>query len=175
MKILKNIKHIFAIISLSLILLFTCILWLFSDFLTPINYFFTYRTQINATSQDLIYKHKSQASNNIVIVEIDEKTLNHYNSQQELSTLTIGKDQYAQVVKNLTAWGAKAIAFDIIFQNKDDNDHAFIQAMKDHGNVVIGTTTPNNEASESCVPDAENANIVTCSNTPRSNYGEIDW
>lgn len=132
MKIFKNFKHIFFIIAISLTLVFVMTKYLFADFLVPINYFFTYRTG-NDAPQDIIYAHKSEPSKNIVMIEIDEKTINELMSASDYSMLTIGKTVYAEVVENLKRLGAKSIGFDIIFQNPDteENEKKFLDAMLD--------------------------------------------
>ena len=142
MKIFANIKHIFFIIAISLTILFGTYAFLGRDFIAPINYFFTYRTTAGAEIQDFIYKPTLAPSDNIVIVEIDETTLNNLNSQSEYSMLTIGKDEYTRLMKFLKAAGAKAVGFDIVFQNADKHEKEFAEAMLDFENTTIATLKP---------------------------------
>ncbi len=181
MKIFANIKHIFFIIAISLTILFGMYAFLGRDFIAPINYFFTYRTTAGAEIQDLIYKPQLAPSDNIVIVEIDEATLNNLNSQSEYSMLTIGKDEYTRLMKFLKAAGAKAVGFDIVFQNADKYEKEFAESMLDFENTTIATLKPkktNNSLWEytlnDCSGDGDIENL-TCPFTPRGVYSKIRW
>ena len=95
MKNLRNIKHIFAIILISLFLLFGAFFVFGRDFFVPINYFLIYRSgKVDADGknykliedrrdiwQDMIYKPKLAPSDKIAVIAIDEKTLNYYNAK----------------------------------------------------------------------------------------------
>jgi CHASE2 domain-containing sensor protein len=51
--------------------------------------------------QDYFYRHTLAPSEDIVIIKIDEKTLNETQSQGNLKTLTIPKSTYATLVEKL--------------------------------------------------------------------------
>lgn len=197
MKKIENIKHILIISLVTLFLIFGAFFTFASDFFVPINYFFIYRTgQISETNinerawQDKIYKHTFTPSKNIVVVTIDEKTMNYYNSKavssSDYSMLTIPKSDYIQFMNNLKVTGAKGVAFDIIFQNRDKDENGFVSALLENGNAVIATTLPRwntNSLSTgnavnsltSCTTDQDSENIITCNGTPRSVYGAVKW
>lgn len=145
MNFLKNFKHIFWVFALVLLIIFGICTIFGRNFLVPLNYFFGYRSGQEATFQDIIYKPKTVAGDDIVVVEIDEKTLNFYNSTSEYSMLTIGKDKYRDLVQILEENGAKAIGFDIIFQNKDAFEKDFIEELEKHKNVTIAVSIPDNQ------------------------------
>lgn len=107
MRNFRNIKHIFFIIAISLTLLFVAYLFVFSNFITPLNHFITYRA--NESWLNTIHEHKLTPSKDIVIVEIDEKTTNELMNGANKSMLTISKFHYGKLVENLQTLGAKAI------------------------------------------------------------------
>lgn len=129
MKFLQNIKHIFIISVICLGLLFGSYFLLGRDFFVPINYFLMYRTGTNAGFQDVIYKHKSEPSDAITIIEIDDATMNYYTSGTEYGMLTIPKSDYANFMHSMKSFGAKGVGFDIVFQNRDKDEQNFIKSM----------------------------------------------
>lgn len=84
--------------------------------------------------------------------------------------LSIPKSVYANLTDILTRFGAKGIAYDIVFQNADDEEQSFIDALKRHPNTVIATTQPDGVV---CLPHPDTS--LTCSGTPRSVYDAIPW
>lgn len=105
MQILKNLKHIFFIIVLALTLLFGGVLLLGRDFLFPINGYFIYRTgdvteyhgeeeKTHTIWQDNIYRHTLTPSENIVLVTIDDASINALQVRHNGSMLTIAKSVY---------------------------------------------------------------------------------
>ncbi len=183
----RNIKHIFFIIAICLTILFGSYKILFKDFLPKINYFFTYQTgkQTNGenTLQDFIYKHNLAPGKNIVIVEIDEETIDSLGGKSDYSMLTIGKDKYAKLVEIINSYGAKAIGFDIVFQNPDPEHEAlFVETMKKYGNVTIGIAEPNVTNAQLgktnidiCSGNTDDIESLTCPWTPRAIYRDIRW
>lgn len=102
---------------------------------------------------------------------IDENTVNTLQAQNSLRMLTIPKSTYATLTEILIRLGAQGIAYDIVFQNADETEEVFVEAMKQHPNVIIATTEP--QGAVMCIPHADTS--LTCSGTPRSVYGSIPW
>lgn len=171
-KILRNIKHIFAIIVISLSMLFGSVMLFSGDFNSSINGFFLYRTG-SGTWQDYFHRHRLAPSKDIVIIKIDEKSLNaiQAGSQSELRMLTIPKSTYANLVSKLSDAGVKGIAFDIVFQNKDTTEGELIQVLKAKKNTVIGAAV---STDNTCTSD-ESDGSVTCIGYPRMSYAGIPW
>lgn len=160
MQFLKNLKHIFFISLLSLAILFGSVLLLFSDFLVPMNYFLIYRTGAGATFQDTIYTHSLEPSKNIVVVEIDEHTINTLQAKNELQMLSIPKKYYEHLVRILRSYNARAIGFDIIFQNADSTEADFIATLEASDDVTIGTLSADKKELK-CIEDADGS-TKTC-------------
>ena len=102
MKKLRNLKHIFVIILISLTILFGYIMIFADEFNDGINGYFIYRTS-NGTWQDIIHKHTLRPSaSDIVIIKIDERTLNGIqNNENDLKNLALTKKTYSDLIKNL--------------------------------------------------------------------------
>ena len=106
MKKLKNLKHIFSITLISLLVTFGSIYMIPDNLKDELNGIFIYRTSSVTNGhawQDYIYKHTLKASSSdIVIIKIDEKTLNSIqNNPNDLKNLTLTKRTYSDLVKNL--------------------------------------------------------------------------
>lgn len=172
MKFFQNIKHIFIISVICLGLLFGSYFLLGRDFFVPINYFFVYRTGSSATFQDAIYTHKSEPSDAITIIEIDDDTMNYYTSGTEYNMLTIPKSDYADFMHSMKSFGAKGVGFDIVFQNRDKDEQDFIKSMTEFGNTVISFAKAE---SDSTLTDNHNDGILRVANTPLSIYKNIKW
>lgn len=177
----RNIKHIFFIVAICLTILFSSYIYVFKDFIAPINYFFTYQTG-NNNWQDYIHEHNLEPGKNIVIVEIDEKTINTLGGKSEYSMLTIEKDKYKELVTRLNKLSVKAIGFDIVFQNPDIYETDFAETMKNAGNVTIATLQPNaknhqngNVTIDNCSGNPDNLEDLICPDTPRAVYKDIRW
>lgn len=101
MKFFRNLKHIFLASVLSLMIIFSSILILGDEFTHSLGGFFIYRTG-GGVWQDNIYTHSLVPSTDkIVIVKIDEKTLNELQAKGNLKNLTIPKSIYAILVEKL--------------------------------------------------------------------------
>lgn len=140
MRKLKNLKHIFVIILISLSLIFGIIFMFADEVNDSINGFFIYRTS-GGTWQDYFHVHTLRPSaKDIVIIKIDERTLNGtQNNANDLKNLTLTKATYAKLVTDLEWVGVKGIAFDIIFQNADDlYEQNFADTMAKYDNIIIG-------------------------------------
>jgi CHASE2 domain-containing sensor protein len=122
----------------SFIIIFGVVRFLGADFLTPITHFFVYRE--GHALLDRIYSYTFKPSRDIVLVTIDDSTLNDLQAQSDLRNLTISKSQYAQLVDALITAKVKGIAFDIVFQNKDPDERVFAETLRQTPNVVIATT-----------------------------------
>ena len=64
------------------------------------NGFFIYRTGNNIW-QDTIYTHTLKASDNIILVNIDEQSINSLQANGDLKMLTIPKKIYANFVDKI--------------------------------------------------------------------------
>lgn len=102
MKFFRNLKHIFAVTLISLSIISSSVFIFGTEFTHSLDGFFTYRTG-NGVWQDRIYRHTLAPSQDIVIVKIDEKTLNNLQSQSDQKMLTIPKSMYTILVEKLEA------------------------------------------------------------------------
>lgn len=82
---------------------------------------------------DLRYqlRGKAQAPGEIVIVGIDEKSL------EKIGRWPWNRDRMASLVNRINAMGAKVIMLDIIFAEPSPNDGRLADAIKRSGNVVL--------------------------------------
>jgi class 3 adenylate cyclase/CHASE2 domain-containing sensor protein len=137
MQKLRNLKHIFVVIVLSLSVVFGWIL-LFSEFNNPINGFFIYRTGSNQW-QDNLYKHTIIPENDIAVIKIDNESLDALQAKWNLKMLTIPKSNYIALIEKLEAAWVKWIAFDIIFENADKDEVLFEKTLSKYDNIVIAS------------------------------------
>jgi len=81
--------------------------------------------------------HKNAASGEIVVVKIDDKSL------QEVSRWPWPRGHHAKLADALKAAGAKRIFFDLVFHGPTNpaEDGAFATAIEKAGNVVLGART----------------------------------
>lgn len=71
-------------------------------------------------------------SNNIVIIGIDDQTLDEYGRLADWP-----RARHAAAISNLSEAGAKAIGFDVLFVDSSPDDQALADAIMDAGNVVL--------------------------------------
>ena len=175
MRKLKNLKHIFFIIILSLTVLFSLVMIFSRDFTNSINGFFIYRSGTGIW-QDTIYEHTLRASDDIVIINIDERTLNELQANGDLKMLTIPKKIYSDLVEKLESARAKGIGFDIIFQNSDPDQNEFARTMKKYKNIVIGASYQSaGEDTKKACSYSESSWLTTCKWFPQVTYAGIPW
>ena len=74
-----------------------------------------------------------EPSPNIVIVGIDDATLNLYGER----LTEWPRSRHAQAINNLKEAGAQAIGFDVLFADSSEDDEALAAAMQDAGNVIL--------------------------------------
>ena len=158
MKKLQNLKHIFFVSCISLVLIFVSIFLFSREFSSAINSFFVYRTS-GGIWQDTIYQHKLTPSKDIVIVKIDDASLNTLQAEGNLKMLRIPKSAYANLIDILEGAGVKGIAFDIIFQNADPDEIAFAQKLEEYKNIVIAVDQSG--VKNTCVADVS-GEATTC-------------
>lgn len=155
------------------------------DFLSPLNYFFTYRTGKSAVWQDAIYTHKTEPWKNIVVVEIDEETINAIQSESKWQSLGISKKEYISILKSLLEADVKAVGLDIIFQDPDPAyEKEFSELLQKHKNIIIGTSdiTLTEESRENgsfltrkdCLYNDYNKTF-SCEGLPNSLYIGASW
>ena len=105
------------------------------------NFFYT----LNKWFQNGYYHFKDQffekqASKDIIVVEIDEKTI------QDLGRFPFDRKVYTNVLENLKEAGAAVVWMDIIFADRTniDSDEALEKSFIRTGNVVIGNAILDN-------------------------------
>ncbi len=105
---MKNKKVFFHFLTFLFLSLMLCIAYL--------NYYFLF-SPFEKRIGDEYFKVRGEKSGDkdIVIVDIDEKSL------QELGQWPWSRDKVAQIIKNLTDYGAGIIGLDIVFAEKDNS------------------------------------------------------
>src|SRR5438046_1933993 len=101
--------------------------------------------KISLSTRDLFFNLRRVAAETpeitkeIVIVAIDEESCSKLESRWPWS-----RNIFAQIVDKLTEAGAKVIGINVAFpgleEGADASTQALAQALKNHGNVVIGST-----------------------------------
>ena len=133
-KLLKN--RPFSSIFFAIIIFF--VIYTFSSF----GFFVSINEKINNTFMTLKSIIKQNVINkNIVLVAIDEKTLEHLG-------FPFSRDHYKTFIQNLNSKKKPAvIGFDIIFADKSDskNDKIFADSIKEAWNIILGTAIINQE------------------------------
>ena len=85
------------------------------------------------------YANPEKANRDIVVVAIDEASLDHFEDQ--LGRWPWPRTVHAYVVDFLKMGGAKRIAFDILFlepdKSSDEDDENFAASLKKAGNVIL--------------------------------------
>lgn len=139
MKYIKSINLVYTIILFILIIVFLNTRW-FQNF-------------NNFVYDSFLYLNKNSGNQNqVVIVKIDDKTIN------TLGKWPLSRDYYSKLVEKLFKDKAKVVAFDIIFVDPTlkDIDKKFIETLEKHPAVIIDTfsKTPHSEffreISQSC-------------------------
>lgn len=137
----------------------------------------------------MIYKPKLEASNRIIVVSIDDETTNALQGKSEQQMLSIPKKYYQDLTEILLKNGVRAIGFDIIFQNRDETEDGFANILEKNPNAVIGTTNTAETSAyahqsgdnlsaikeNSCHPDKNQPEKITCEGIPRSIYQNATW
>jgi class 3 adenylate cyclase/CHASE2 domain-containing sensor protein len=163
---MRNLKHIFIAFLIVFVSIFGTLRIFGDDFSLPLTHFFVYRE--GNRFLDKLYKYKFTPSSDIVIIKIDNESLNNLQAQSNLKTLTIPKSVYIDVITKLKSVNVKGIAFDIVFQNKDREEEEFAKVLEWAGNVVISRFIQR----WACVLDADGA-YETCDGLPRSVYRDV--
>ncbi len=81
-------------------------------------------------------RKKREPSNDIIILAIDEVSI------EEFDTWPWPRNFHGNIVKQLKEYGAKVVAFDVIFNKlsrEPDKDKIFADEIKKAGNVVLGS------------------------------------
>jgi len=95
-------------------------------------------SNVDKAAEDRLYHHAGKVDSRIKIIKIDDRTMNQMG---DFSTWDRGV--YADLVETLCVSDEirpAVIGFDILFNSPKDakEDARFVQACKDHGNVVTG-------------------------------------
>lgn len=101
---LKNLKHIFAIWTIVVVMILGVMRIFGSDMLTEFTHLVTYR---DAPFQNLLYTYDWKPSKDIVIIKIDEKSLNALQAQSNQKNLAIPKTTYVELIQKLHSVGVK--------------------------------------------------------------------
>jgi adenylate cyclase len=103
-------------------------------------------------SNFLYVRGRGEASSNIVLVAIDDRSLAQKNAS-ELRTLLFSKADYAKALGNLEKAGAKAIGVDVIFsENASAQDKSvLVDTLKKYDNIVLAAE-PKTEKTEGLKP-----------------------
>lgn len=135
---IKNIRHTVIISSIVLVLIFVLLaIPSLTNFFTSATHYFIYRDD---SFQNLLWKHDFTPSKNIVLIGIDDASLNAFQAQGNTKMLTIPKSVYVSLIQKLQSVWVRAIGFDIVFQNPTPEDESFVQALSQYKNAVIATT-----------------------------------
>lgn len=130
-KILKNRIYLTLCLSISIFLF----IWILSAWA---NIFY----QFNKNTQAIIanYFHKNEVSKDIVMVEIDEKTV------KNITRFPFDRKVYVPVIERLNEQWAAVIAFDVIFPDKsnDESDKVFSDSIKKAKNIIFWLSFSNN-------------------------------
>lgn len=79
----------------------------------------------------------SRTAGDVVIVYLDELSASQL---EEPATGAWNRATHAELVRRLTAAGARAIVFDLIFDRAGPKDAELAVALRQHGNVFLGAT-----------------------------------
>jgi adenylate cyclase len=101
------------------------------------------RTEVQSIDARFAIRGTQRAPRNIVLVEIDNTTLQQLQHEHKHSQFPFPRRYDATVIDHLRAGGAKVIAVDIQFTQQTDpaDDSALIEAVeRARGKVILGTT-----------------------------------
>ena len=87
--------------------------------------------------------------------------------------LTIPKSRYSELVEKLEIAGVRGIAFDIVFQNPDNEEKSFANLLGKYKNIIIGTSIYGQSGTGNCITDGSGG--ITCEGSPRNSYTSIPW
>jgi adenylate cyclase len=89
-------------------------------------------------SNFLYYRGQSEASQDIVIVAIDDKSFALKNAS-ELRTLRFSKADYAKVIENLERAGAQVVGVDIVFSevSPEADQAVLIETLRQYDNIIL--------------------------------------
>lgn len=129
-KILKNRVYLTILLSISIFIF----IWILS---VAWNVFYPFNKSTQATIAN--YFHPSNISKDIVMVEIDEKTV------WNIWRFPFDRTVYVPIIERLNDSWAAIIAFDVIFPDKSnpESDIKFSQAIKDAKNIIFGLSFSN--------------------------------
>lgn len=91
-----------------------------------------------------------QSSNKIVIIKIDNKSLDAL-EKSDLRVLNLSKTVFANTIEKLEGYGAKAIGIDVIFANQSEDSGILKQTLEKYHNILIGAKIWNSKEIESQV------------------------
>ena len=100
MQIKKNLKHILIVSCISLGFIFGALNFFGKNFTLPLTHFFVYRDNITLLNWLYMYTFKASVKD-IVIIKIDDTTLNSLQASSDLKMLRIPKSIYRNLIENL--------------------------------------------------------------------------
>jgi adenylate cyclase len=101
------------------------------------------RTELQSIDARFTIRGAGHAPASIVLVQIDNATLQQLERERKHSQFPFPRSYYARVLDHLRTAGAKVIAVDIQFTQRtsESEDNALIEAVgRAHGKVILGTT-----------------------------------
>jgi CHASE2 domain-containing sensor protein len=131
----KDIKHFtFLLLIISIVSVIFYYLFFASSW-AILNYLFLYKDNI------------SKSSNKIVVIKIDNKTLDEL-QKIDLKVLNLNKKIFSDLIDKLNNYWVKAIWFDVVFQNITDDINILKESFDKYKNIVIAakikdTNNPN--------------------------------
>ncbi len=146
---LKNNTFLTLILAGLIFVVVYILSWFFHTFNKSIqNYYYHTR--------EILFE--KSANKNIVVVEIDEKTL------AKLWRFPFDREKYVPFINNLTKEKVSVIWMDIIFADNSSNkasDVAFENALQTSKNVVLGHAILDNGEVEPILPEFQNNTLAT--------------
>ena len=130
MHIWKNTKDISIILFVSI----GAILFLYFILCGPV--------ELNFNSSLLYRENYGKSSDSIVIVKIDNQTLDAL-QKTDIRVLNLTKTVFSKAIDRLEESGAKAIGIDIIFANLAMDADVLANTLKKYKNVVIAAKVGN--------------------------------
>jgi adenylate cyclase len=100
------------------------------------------RLELSTVNKRFDVRGTQPKPSDIVLVGIDDKTFN----EKPYPRWPFNRGDHAKVLRNLSKAGAKVIAYDVQFSERDEDDpkgdDKLVEASHDAGNVVMATTEP---------------------------------
>ena len=133
----KKILHILAIYGIALFLLWLAI-FAFNNTREDGK---TLYTNIGNTINNFAYTTIPNPSEKVVIVKIDNATLDYVQEASDVKVFSFPKKFYIDLIEKIESAGVRAIGFDIVFANKSADDASFVETLRKYKNIVLAVKT----------------------------------